>query len=92
MARALTRRQREVFDFLAAHIAEKGYAPSLAEIGERFQLASLATVHKHMQVLVEKGWIRRLWNRSRSAEIVPQFTGERCDHCGQLIAAKAAVA
>ena len=66
----LTRRQREVLDFLAEFIEQRGYAPSLEEIGRRFGLSSLATVHKHVTNLVEKGFIRRARNRSRSVELV----------------------
>jgi repressor LexA len=67
----LTRRQKEVLDFLARHIHRKGYAPTIEEIGEHFQLRSLATVHKHLTNLQEKGVIKRAWNRSRALELVP---------------------
>lgn len=67
---ALTRRQREVYDFIRAFVAERGYSPSLEEIGQRFGLSSVATVHKHVQHLVEKGYLRKAWNRSRSVEPV----------------------
>ena len=67
----LTKRQREILDFLNEFIQEHGYAPSLEEIGRRFGLSSLATVHKHLTNLQEKGCIKRAWNRSRSVELVP---------------------
>jgi repressor LexA len=67
---ALTRRQREIYDFVREFIHARGYSPSLEEIGEKFGLASVATVHKHVQHLVEKGWLRKSWNRSRSVEPV----------------------
>jgi repressor LexA len=67
----LTRRQKEILDFLARHIERKGYAPTIEEIGEHFGLSSLATVHKHLTNLQEKGVIRRAWNRSRALELVP---------------------
>ena len=73
----LTKRQREILDFLNDFIEQKGYAPSLEEIGRRFGLSSLATVHKHLTNLQEKGFIRRVWNRSRSVELVPTQTGAR---------------
>ena len=73
----LTRRQREIFDFLSEFIEQHGYAPSLEEIGRRFGLSSLATVHKHLTNLEEKGFIRRAWNRSRSVELVPTRVGGR---------------
>ena len=73
----LTKRQREILDFLNEFIQQHGYAPSLEEIGRRFNLSSLATVHKHLTNLQEKGFIRRAWNRSRSVEMVAAKTGAR---------------
>ena len=66
----LTKRQKEIFDFVCEYLERAGYAPSLEEIGERFGFSSVATVHKHVQNLVEKGLLRKAWNRSRSIEIV----------------------
>jgi repressor LexA len=66
----LTKRQREILDFLNESINQNGYAPSLQEVGRRFGLSSLATVHKHLTNLQEKGFIKRAWNRSRSMELV----------------------
>jgi repressor LexA len=73
----LTTRQREILDFLNEFIQQHGYAPSLEEIGRRFGLSSLATVHKHLTNLQEKGFIKRAWNRSRSVELVPTRVGGR---------------
>jgi len=73
----LTKRQREILDYLNEFIEQHGYAPSLEEIGRRFNLSSLATVHKHLTNLQEKGFIRRAWNRSRSVELVPTRVGTR---------------
>jgi repressor LexA len=73
----LTKRQREVLDYLNDFIQQHGYAPSLEEIGRRFGLSSLATVHKHLTNLQEKGFIKRAWNRSRSVEMVQMRTGGR---------------
>ena len=73
----LTKRQREILDYLSEFIQNHGYAPSLEEIGRRFNLSSLATVHKHLSNLQEKGFIRRAWNRSRSVELVPTRAGGR---------------
>ncbi len=69
---ALTRRQREIYDFIRDFVADKGYSPSLEEIGAEFGLSSVATVHKHVQHLVEKGFLRKAWNRSRSVEPVDE--------------------
>jgi repressor LexA len=73
----LTKRQREILDFLNEFIQDDGYAPSLEEIGRRFGLSSLATVHKHLTNLQDKGFIKRSWNRSRSVELVPTRAGGR---------------
>ena len=73
----LTKRQREILDYLAEFIQQHGYAPSLEEIGRRFGLSSLATVHKHLRNLQDKGFIRRAWNRSRSIELIPTRVGAR---------------
>jgi repressor LexA len=77
VALPLTKRQREILDYLSEFIQQHGYAPSLEEIGRRFSLSSLATVHKHLTNLQEKGFIRRSWNRSRSVEVVPTRSGGR---------------
>jgi repressor LexA len=73
----LTKRQREILDYLTEFIQQHGYAPSLEEIGQKFNLSSLATVHKHLTNLQEKGFIRRAWNRSRSVELVPARMASR---------------
>jgi repressor LexA len=67
----LTRRQKEVWDYLEEYIATNGYAPTLEEIGAHFGLSSLATVHKHLSNLERKGVINRKWNLSRAIEIPP---------------------
>jgi repressor LexA len=70
----LTKRQKQLYDYLSDYIGEHGYAPTLEEIGEQFRLSSLATVHKHLSNLEEKGLIRRKWNFSRGIELVPNGT------------------
>ena len=67
----LTRRQREILDYLTSYITDHGYAPSFEEIAGRFQFQSLATVHEHLTNLERKGHIRRTPNESRAIEIVP---------------------
>ena len=73
----LTDRQKEVLDFIAGFVEDHGYSPSYEEIAEGMQLASLATVHKHLTNLQEKGFIKRAWNRSRSVELVSSRLGGR---------------
>ena len=66
----LTKRQKEVLDYLVAFETKHGYAPSFEEIGKGLKLTSLATVHKHITTLEKKGFIRRGYNQSRSIEIL----------------------
>jgi repressor LexA len=73
---ALTKRQRQILDYLERFIAQHGYSPSLQEIGENFGLSSVATVHKHVQHLVDKGLVRKSWNRSRSVELISDPGGD----------------
>lgn len=67
---ALTKRQKQVLDFLVHFINRHGYSPSFEEMASGLHLSSLATVHKHLQVLEKKGFIRRRYNQSRSVEVV----------------------
>ncbi len=67
----VTRRQREILDFISGHLDAKGYAPSFEEIARQFGFHSLATVHEHLTNLERKGYIRRAHNESRAIEIVP---------------------
>ena len=68
----LTKRQNEIYQYLKEHIRDQGYAPSIAEIGEKFNLSSPATVHKHLVHLESKGLIRKYQNLSRAIEIVSE--------------------
>ena len=68
---AITRRQREVYDFISRFVAENGYSPSYEEIGEGLNLNSLATVHKHISNLEKKALLTRDYNRSRSIDLLP---------------------
>ena len=67
---ALTRKQKRVLDFLVGFINRRRYSPSFEEIADGLRLNSVATVHKHLQTLEKKGFIRRGYNQSRSIEIV----------------------
>jgi len=68
----LTKRQREIYEYLKNHIRSRGYAPSIVEIGKQFHLSSPATVHKHLIHLKNKGLIRKKQNLSRAIEIIPE--------------------
>ncbi len=67
----LTKRQSEILEYLRSHIVDRGYAPSFEEIAEKFEFASLATVHEHLTNLERKGYIKRQYNESRSIEVMP---------------------
>src|SRR5947209_14626848 len=73
---ALTRRQKELMDFLAKFVSDHGYSPSYEEIASGLGLASLATVHKHIQALEAKQYVQRSYNHSRSLDIGERFFRE----------------
>ena len=71
MGKNLTKRQREILDFTNDFIKEKGYAPSMREIGDHFGLSSPATIHVHIKNLKEKGFLKTSLNEARSMELIP---------------------
>lgn len=66
-----TKRQKEILETIESFIAEKGYAPSLKEIARRCGLSSVATVHKHLALMQERGLLRREKSRRRGIELTP---------------------
>jgi repressor LexA len=68
---AITKRQRQVYDFISEFVQRHGYSPSFEEIGKGLRLSSLATVHKHISNLEKKGLLKRDYNRSRSIDVLP---------------------
>ncbi len=74
---AITRRQKEVIDFLSSFTQKNGYSPSYEEIALGLGLNSLATVHKHVANLQSKGLLQRAHNRSRSIDVLPSRTGKK---------------
>jgi repressor LexA len=91
-AMAITRRQKEVLDFLSGFTARNGYSPSYEEIASGLGLNSLATVHKHVTNLQNKGLLQRAHNRSRSIDVLPQRASkkgaERLPLLGRIAAGK----
>ena len=67
----LTSRQRRVFDYILRFIEAYGYSPSFEEIAEHCGYTSLATVAEHLDNLTTKGYVRRVFNQSRSLEVIP---------------------
>lgn len=68
---SLTKRQREILDYVESFLESYGYSPSFEEIAGFFGYSSLATVHEHLSNLERKGYLRKNHNRSRSLELVP---------------------
>ena len=68
---ALTRRQKQILDYVESFIENFGYSPSFEEIASFFGYSSLATVHEHLTNLEQKGYLRKNYNKSRSLELVP---------------------
>src|SRR5260370_41623517 len=74
---ALTRRQKEVLDFIASYQVENGYSPSYDEIARGLNLASIPTVHKNIAALQTKNYLHRSHNQSRSIEVQPRYLQEQ---------------
>ncbi len=74
---AITRRQKEVLDFIASYQVENGYSPSYEEIARGLELASIATVHKHISALEKKNYLNRGANQSRSIDVAPRYLQEQ---------------
>jgi repressor LexA len=73
----LTKRQREILNYLGSYSEQHGYAPSFEEIADSFGYSSLATVHEHLSNLERKGYIKRSYNESRAIEILPSDISPR---------------
>ena len=73
----LTKRQREILNYLTVYAEQNGFAPSFEEIAENFGYNSLATVHEHLTNLERKGYIKRSYNESRAIEILPSEASPR---------------
>ena len=71
MGKNLTKRQREILDFISDFVEKYSYAPSIREIGEHFNLSSPATVHAHIENLQKAGFLKTSYNEARSIELVP---------------------
>jgi repressor LexA len=68
----LTRRQKEVLDFITQFMDREGYSPSMEEIAGHFHFASLNAVFKHLEALESRGHLRRDANRARSIELASE--------------------
>ena len=77
MAMALTKRQKQVVEYIAEFVEKHGYSPSYEEMAAGLGLASLATVHKHVLALEAKHYLRRSYNQSRSVEVAAKYFEEQ---------------
>ena len=66
----LTRRQQQILEFIEDFHSRQGLTPTHREICEHFGYSSYGTVHKHLKLLQEKGFLRRDWNQKRGLELV----------------------
>lgn len=67
---ALSDRQRQVLDYIKEMVAQRGYPPSVREIGEAIGLSSPSTVHSHLSTLVKAGYLRRDPTKPRAIEVL----------------------
>jgi len=65
----LTKRQKEVLDFVESYSYKKGYAPSFEEIRKRLKLASVSTIHFHISKLKENGYLGKTENKARAISV-----------------------
>ncbi len=75
----LTERQRQILDFIEDFQSQRGIAPTHREICERFGYSSYGTVHKHLKLLREKGYLRRVQHQKRGIELVEQESAREPD-------------
>jgi repressor LexA len=69
MGEELTRRQREVLNFIISFARKHGFQPSMREIGEKFGIRSTHGVHRHLQALQKKGYLKRPVGQGRALEL-----------------------
>ena len=72
----LTKKQKQIYNFIAQYMEKYGYAPSLKEIGNEFNVSTVSTIHKHISNLIKKGLIKRAKGVARSIELVGKKVGE----------------
>ncbi len=77
--RKLTGRQRQILDYLVRAVRDKGYAPSVREIGVALGLRSPSTVHQHLMALENKGCIKRHGDRMRALEVMDKSLVQQGD-------------
>lgn len=76
MARFLTARQRQILEFIREYQRREKISPTHREICDRFGYSSYGTVHKHLKLLEQKGYLKRHWNQKRGVELTGAATEE----------------
>lgn len=85
----LTRRQKDLLDYLERYAAAEGICPSFEEIAGELKLGSKSSVHRLVSGLEERGFIRRIKFRARAIELLPRdITYVTCEHCGRMTATR----
>jgi repressor LexA len=65
--KALTKKQREVLDFIDQYIEKYNISPTIEEIKKKLKVKAVSTIHEHLQLLKEKGYIKKDNNHSCSS-------------------------
>jgi repressor LexA len=85
IAKELTKRQQEIFDFIKRYSSEHGYPPTVRDIGKAVGLASSSTVHAHLANLEKLGLLRRDPSKPRAIELLDKAVGDLADNVRQLV-------
>jgi DNA (cytosine-5)-methyltransferase 1 len=82
----LTKRQKEVLDFVKSYFKKNGYSPSLQEIQKKFKLASVYTAHFHISRLKDGGYLGKVENKARSISVISKEVAVRIPLIGTIAA------
>jgi SOS-response transcriptional repressor LexA len=72
----MSSRQQAILEFILTHKKDKGYSPTLREIGDGVGLQSASSVHRYLEMMEGKGLIKRLYGSARTIEIVAELPSE----------------
>src|SRR3989338_5519266 len=72
----LTKRQKQILDYISSYTNKHEYAPSLEDIKKHFDLSSVATIHQHVEALKRKGYLKKQANQPRGIEAFQQKPNE----------------
>jgi repressor LexA len=66
----LTKKQKEIYDYIDSYIEKNGYSPALTEIKDKFKISAVSTIHEHISKLMKKGLLKKAKGVARSLELV----------------------